>query len=791
MKILRDYIVPFIAHLFKCTWLFFPGIFFVCLTAACFWLIDQGKDLVIAFAENKQAKAYIFIAISFWVYVSWYSARIIAYLKEEQDKKKIKAIRGNDAVRSADPSFFEIPPSFLQDFPRLIGFAAFLVIELAVLQSSLLRHPLSSGTALFLLFGALALFMFLNKLVGRIRIRNSKLFHRLFILILFIFILLVILVAQKQSFSSHIIGLFWLTLYLHICFLFFINLRRDLVNNENIAMAHRSRIQNPVQKIVTPLLLRLQIPVGEWGYFAVYNLLCVAGLIIYVYCVVNLRLALVIGPLPTVILAFAILLGSSNLITALSVKTKLNFHFFVLLLVLLIQHKESHYLRSFPRVESQRSAYAKRQNIYQYFSDWIRQRPEIDSVGAGKYYPVYFVLSNGGASRSAYWTSSVLGRLEDSTLSDRSRFSKHLFCLSGTSGGGVGVASFFSLLKNARRLPVTEPAFEVSSKNFLQQDFLTFSLARMLGPDFFRYLFFPASSMDRAGALEYSFDHATDTSYYSMHFGVPFDSCVTQQHQSYDLPVLCINTTRMQDGNPGIVSNITITDSNSLKVTDKIFDNRIDVLSLLPDSLNIRLSTCAILGARFPYISPAGRIDEGIPKRNSLPTAKDSIRPSYFVDGGYFDNSGAGVVQEMIRAILSYLDMSKDSVLVSRARKLQIFVVHITNSPVGDPLIRKSTDLQNDLASPILTILGAYNTQTTVNDSRLENFVRDINNDPCQPIHAASYYPINLYKGAGDTSERYTMNWFISKSVIRKMDQRLDSHTELKQLIKIMKSNSY
>ncbi len=66
----------------------------------------------------------------------------------------------------------------------------------------------------------------------------------------------------------------------------------------------------------------------------------------------------------------------------------------------------------------------------------------------------------------------------------------------------------------------------------------------------------------------------------------------------------------------------------------------------------------------------------------------------------------------MIRGILNFVEGSNDSIIVRRARKLQLFVLHITNSPVGDPLIKKSSDLQNDLASPILTILGAYNTQT-------------------------------------------------------------------------------
>ena len=75
----------------------------------------------------------------------------------------------------------------------------------------------------------------------------------------------------------------------------------------------------------------------------------------------------------------------------------------------------------------------------------------------------------------------------------------------------------------------------------------------------------------------------------------------------------------MQDGRPGVVS--------TMKLDYNIFGRRLDVLDSLRPGEDVHLSSMVILGARFPYVSPAGR-----------------IRNNYFVDGGYFDNSGAGVV---------------------------------------------------------------------------------------------------------------------------------------------------
>jgi hypothetical protein len=56
---------------------------------------------------------------------------------------------------------------------------------------------------------------------------------------------------------------------------------------------------------------------------------------------------------------------------------------------------------------------------------------------------------------------------------------------------------------------------------------------------------------------------------------------------------------------------------------------------------DIRLSTAALLSARFPYVSPSGRITC---KGRSTPT-------SYVVDGGYFDTSGASTVVELWQAL--------------------------------------------------------------------------------------------------------------------------------------------
>jgi hypothetical protein len=123
---------------------------------------------------------------------------------------------------------------------------------------------------------------------------------------------------------------------------------------------------------------------------------------------------------------------------------------------------------------------------------------------------------------------------------------------------------------------------------------------------------------------------------------------------------------------------------------------------------------------------------------------------------------------------------------------LRYVIVHITNSPVGTAALEPVSPFKNDVAAPILTIVGAYDMQTTVNDERLRNFLKDI--DSLGPAKAA-YYPIHLYKesferpldpktGKRQKEDPYPMNWFISDTMRHRMDQRMQTHWRLNNLIK-------
>ncbi|MEO5684044.1 MAG: hypothetical protein ABIQ88_15485 [Chitinophagaceae bacterium] len=781
-------VLKFISNLLKSIWLFFPSILFILLTFACFIKLGQGKDILISFTENHNPgktlpnvlinillKLTFFVAIAFWAYVSWYSSRIVAYGKLYRQKKyanQFKPTLPEDKFNSV----YEIQQRFLDVFPRLAGYGCFAIILLSVADllfanSWLRNHVIAS----------LAAFLFIIWLIDKRLIRftdneiNSKRLRNWFTIAGIAFLALLV-ILEAADLINKVPVLFAMTVLLMIVYTLYINLRRIWVQED--AAKNIKKMANPdniIKRALKKLMTFIHVDHKEYGYFLWFNIISFTGFAAYLAANIFFTVSVALGPMPLVLLAFAVLLGFGNIITILSLKTGVNLHFIVVLLAALVATPENHLVRTVqlqPR-NSNIAAFKNRQNIQEYFTAWVQHHPGIDSASE---YPVYFVLGNGGASRSAYWVASVLGRLEDNSIQPgKERFSEHVFCLSGTSGGGVGVAAFYSLLKHADKND-TATGYETAAKNFLGQDFLTYTLARLLGADYFNYipvLNWLVPNPDRADALESAFEKADDNEHYKLRFdSTYFDQCITQKNNYDGMPILCINSTRVQDGNPGVLTSIQLTDS--------LFNKRVDVLGLLAPDTTIRLSTAAILGARFPYMSPAGRIDQ----RTSR-----GVKQNYFVDGGYFDNSGAGIVQEMIRAIIKIAETTKDPVLSKRMKKMKLVVLHITNSPQGNIALHPVTPFKNDLASPLLTILGAYDMQTTVNDMRLASFTSDVNSRPDSAvINKAEYYPIHLYndltiRGDSLSNGPYAMNWFISDSVLHMMNRRLETQPRLNVML--------
>ena len=729
--------------LLKATWLFFPSILFIVLAWFSFWNITQGRDLMLITLENPYVFAYFIIAQVFWVFVTWFSSRIIGKIKLYQQ-----------------PDASYIWKRFLTQTPRILGFSSLTIIILAFFK---LRFD-PEGKLTFLFYGLLVLsipFYFIiynvwsrlaDKADGLSTKRNKIRYLNSFRITTYsiIGISLLFIIFTKSFFF-----LMLLLIGLQIGLVLLLVFRRKKIYVREEAFSEKTNIERGFTED-SKLIAKVKgfvFDAEDKVYTRVFIGIILLGMFVYLKTVFSVSFSVKLGSFPFVLLAFGVLLMFGNVVTLLSVIGRFNFHLLIFLLAFLVGLVTEPHYTTLPSKKNETALFSQRQDLKEYFSNWIESRkPELDS-GTG-IYPVYFVLADGGASRSGYWVASVLAKLEDTT---NGRFSKHLFCLSGASGGSVGNGTFFNLLRLNNSDTMKKSGSDITIvQDYLESDFLTYTLARMLGPDIFRHILpFPFIA-DRAASLAKALEQASGTGsmlYDSM--ATRFSEFITQKNQPSHLPILCINTTRMQDGAPGVISNIRISG-------DPRFNKRLDVLDLLQEDQDMKLSTAVVLGASFPYVSPAGRIDS---KNN-----RDSILQSnYFVDGGYFDNSGSGVVSEMISILL------RDSTYLKYKNKLQFYILHINNQPSGDPLIKKVNPLVNDLAAPVKTLMGSYGSQTTVNDERLKNFMKTTYNDN---LH---YRQINLYDDG--KAINYSMNWVISDYLLKAMNESLQYNKELKKLI--------
>jgi hypothetical protein len=283
---------------------------------------------------------------------------------------------------------------------------------------------------------------------------------------------------------------------------------------------------------------------------------------------------------------------------------------------------------------------------------WLRNRPDLDRYPAG--YPVFIVAAEGGGIRAALTTALILGYITDRCPA----FPLHTLAISGVSGGSVGSAAYVATAKRhlyANAAPPCALAVDTADSeaqelaSFLDHDFLTPTLAVGLYPDLLaRLLPVPWNQADRARGLELALSREYDRTLPPGPDRIPtlehsFLGNTSDSLFHWDstarVPALVLNTTRVETGEPVLVTQLLLGHGAPGGVS----------LYGIDSVLDIPLSTAAGLSARFPIVSPHGLI---------VPRARVDSEPRQFrlVDGGYYDNSGlatamsiAALVQQLAR----------------------------------------------------------------------------------------------------------------------------------------------
>jgi predicted acylesterase/phospholipase RssA len=765
----------------KALWLYIAGLFSVILVYCLLIGIEQGIDVVVQSGEYLQGPGFFTLtAVALWAYFVWFSSRILSYIKQQKDF----VLKTENAISTW----------FHKHFPRLLSFNCYVCLQAAIISLPTIYDWNKYLLAGFILFHNVLYFLF----AGWLDRKNIKL-RQVSILLIALYILLFVLLPLNKMQSGldldsdlyhqeNLLILFHSLFIMEIIWLIFLFQRRKKVDEKkrDLTIKYNSKTLTSPEgfygHFMTRLGFRSDFIIVEERYIKWFVGIFTIAFIIYVTGIFNIIAAVYIGSLAYVLLALGILVSISCIVSLYSIKWSLNLFLLLLIWCIIIgSFRDPYHVRT---IEAQQVfSYDERPETKDYLQCWFEKRINLmknDSMvyskDSLKKFDAYIVLSNGGASRAGYWASYNMSMLQDMSYkrNTKNSFKEHLLCLAGASGGSVGNAAFYALLKAKHDKKINKEPFTAYSTSFFRKDYLVYPLAHLLGPDLFQSNSPFKLIDDRGDALERSLSESKreyldkvqyDTllrSYFKMPLSEVFN-------QSGDLPVFYINTTEVNNGSPGVLSNVKLP---SIEFTSR----RIDVLQLV-DSLkkvshktDIRFSTAAILSSRFPYVSPAAKIHN-----------------RYFVDGGYFDNSGAGIIFEFTQQLIAFLNNKKGDPDYKYYKRFTFHILHFNNSDLENDKQKNINPVTNDLASPFLTLIGMQGANTSTSDGLLADYFEEqFSKWEERPMNLKKRsIEYNLYKerenknNKGSKKEEvFPMSWVLSEYQMSRMRAASERETK-------------
>lgn len=712
----------FIRRLFaelKMVWLYLPAILSLLVVGLLTLRIVEGRDMMLYTAETPQRVLIALFSITSWALVLWYSSRIVA---RAVHKEQLSRWVNQMSLGYTGILIFHL--SVLNVIVARYGWSPYILLGLPlgwysytstpVLWEALLswrKPPWWSWFALplVLVFSAGPYWLFQN---------DPE------------------LLTASPYIAHFALAIYWLgifyTLYTRELFLkkFLTEKVEDAV--DNVAGKAWNKTLDQANRRFPAVYEALEKTRENWGHFVAFNLVAAQILFVLIWASNDYDFAVFIGPVSGLLLGLTVCLGALNLITFISVKfAGINLH--VLLIVWMVLMGLLHDPYQARTLEARSDSFSKRPSLetalVNHFYDPLG-RPLRDFNQTEL--PLYFVLSDGGAFRSGYWVAQVLDTLQQHS---KGAFFQELFCLSGSSGGSVGNMLFYAGMLNAYQNPAKASE---GVDAFFSRDLLSFSFVQMLSTDVAQHIL-PLDwlkgakrkkSSDRAVALEIGLEKGGNGWIDQQLLREPL---LHTANNYTHMPLLIFNATELQRGQPAILTNLQTQDISERP-------NLADLLETHLNGSDLRLSTAAILGARFPYLNPAGGIGD-----------------SYFVDGGYIENSGAGIVHEIIMACKALLDTTQNPRLILLKNKISYRVIHLANSTPRKFVSRRIHPLVNDLGAPILTLVASRGGHTSVNNDRLNKYLQSI-----QPNDSLAYRKLSLYGQQQEVKEEYPMNWVIS-----------------------------
>ncbi|MBO0934549.1 patatin-like phospholipase family protein [Fibrella aquatilis] len=326
-----------------------------------------------------------------------------------------------------------------------------------------------------------------------------------------------------------------------------------------------------------------------------------------------------------------------------------------------------------------------RPTLAAYYTRWLQTRlatPPGQPVDSTSPLPVVVIATAGGGIRAAAWTTEVLAALNEQIP----QFDRHLFGISGVSGGGVGAATYVALRRGGQSPTAAE--FGRRLRYVVTEDLVSPTVASML----FRggvhnFMPLPVPALDRNRWLEDAWERrmlTTDIlpdsvtrrdlpqSFLSFwpSAGAALDTA------SLTLPALLLNGAVAETGQKIIMTNLAL--GNTADVRNPFYD----VADLFASAgHDVPYKTATFLCARFPFVTSGGR------SSGPLPNISDSNADHdyHIIDGGYAENTGLLTAVQLIKNMQRIEDdLRRHPPVWLGCRPVQYYLLFLPNSAAAE-----------------------------------------------------------------------------------------------------------
>jgi hypothetical protein len=277
--------------------------------------------------------------------------------------------------------------------------------------------------------------------------------------------------------------------------------------------------------------------------------------------------------------------------------------------------------------------------------------------------PMVFVATAGGGIKAAYWTTLVLGCLQEGDMAGprcpagRAVPRANLFVASGISGGSLGLA-----VDHARHAGGgaggPAPGFESLLDTGLAADFLAPDIAALVLRDGPSAALHTTAWSDRAAVLEDAWARGfLDAGGRGAGLDDGFLAGAAPDGVTPSYPILLLNSATIEDRcrlavtaldvSPPAEGRSCVADPvRSGAQTSSVVGRTKEITDFVCPGDDLRLSTAALLSARFPFVSPYGQLH---PCRDATDTP--ALPTAFAVDGGLVESSAAGPLPELLDSL--------------------------------------------------------------------------------------------------------------------------------------------